>query len=221
MDSACLNGEFAGNGLCGIEIKDCGYFCKAMEKQPEPIQKINDKLTPLISKLGMAGLFSHEIRFVSEEEGFVIDLTHRMPSPPGELMPEMYEKDEYAKMLWHLANGILYTPVIKWLYGAEIILTSSWLEDGHWLPVEFPEEGKRYIRFKNHCVRDEGYYIVPNDNGGFIGGAIGFGNTPEEACKMAEKWADSVKGEDVKYEPNVMQKAQEGMSKMEKIGIKF
>ncbi len=221
MDTSCLNGVFMDNALCGLEIKDAGYFCKVFEKQPEPIQKVNEKLSPLIKKLGMAGLFSHEIRFVSKDKGYVIDLTQRMPSPPGELMPEMYKKHEYARMLWELANGRMYKPEIAWLYGVEIILTSSWLEGNHWLPIEFPKEGKRYIRLKNYCIRDDGYYIIPSDNGGFFGGAIGFGNTPDEACKMGLKWADSVKGEDVKYEPDVLEKAQKGMEKMKAIGITF
>jgi len=62
---------------------------------------------------------------------------------------------------------------------------------------------------------------VPNGNGGFFGGAIGFGNTVEEACKMACKYAEMVKGEDVKYEGDVMDKASKGIDNMAKIGIIF
>jgi hypothetical protein len=107
------------------------------------------------------------------------------------------------------------------LYCAEIILTSSWLEEKHWLPIEFPESATKYIRLKNHCIKDEKYFIVPNNNGGFFGGAIGFGHTAEEACKMACKYAEMVQGEDVKYEGDVLTKAQEGIAKMAKIGITF
>jgi hypothetical protein len=133
----------------------------------------------------------------------------------------MYVKHCFAQALWDLANGRMPVLTPKHKYGAEIILTSSWLEEKHWLPIEFPESAKKYVRLKNHCIRDGKYFIVPNGNGSFVGAAIGFGETAEEACKMACKYADLVHAEDLKYEGDVMQKATEGISKMAKIGITF
>jgi hypothetical protein len=221
MDSFCLNGEYPDNSLCSMEIKDAGLLGKVFEKQPAIIQGVNEGVKPILAKLGIAGLFSNEIRCASKTEGYFIDPTCRMPSPPGELMPEMYEKHCYAQALWDLANGRMPVLKPKYLFGAEIILTSGWLEECHWLPIEFPASAKKYIRLKNHCIKDGKYFIVPNNNGAFFGGAIGFGQTAEEACEMAVKYAETVQGEDVKYEGDVMEKARKGIADMAKIGITF
>jgi len=207
--------------MCGLECKDAGYVGKIFEKQPDIIDNVNKAMEPTFAKLGIAGFYSTEVRCADATKGYYIDCTPRQPSPPGELMPEMYVKHCFAQALWDLANGRMPVLTPKHKYGAEIILTSSWLEEKHWLPIEFPESAKKYIRLKNHCIRDKKYFIVPNNNGGFFGAAIGFGDTVEAACEMAAKYAEMVQGEDVKYEGGVMKKAQEGIDNMAKIGIKF
>jgi hypothetical protein len=221
VDTFNLNGQIPENSLCGLEAKDAGYFCKVFKEQPEILKAVNDAMAPVFEKLGMNGQYSTEVRIDEKQRGYYIDGTMRMPSPPGELMPEMYKEHCYARAIWSLAHGEL--PVLEpaYQYGAEVILTSSWLEDGHWLPIEFPPEALRFVRLKNYCIIGGKYYIVPNNNGSFLGGAIGMGNTPEEACKMALKYAESVHGEDVKYESDVLERAQKGIEKMKSVGIEF
>ena len=220
-DTLSLAGEVPDNSLCGLEMKDAGYLGKVFEKQPDILQHVNDAMKPILAKLGLAGHYSTEVRCVNKTEGHYIDPTIRVPSPPGETMSEVYEKHNYAQALWDLANGRLPVLKPKYKYCAEIILTSGWLEEKHWLPIEFPESAKKYIKLKNHCIKDGKYFIVPSNNGGFFGGAIGLGNTVEEACEMACKYADMVKGEDVKFEGDVMDKAKKGIEAMSKIGIEF
>ncbi len=221
MDTMNLNGDTPENSLFGLEIKDAGYICKVLKEQPKEIQIVNEKLKPIFKKLGVAGQYSNEVRVTADDKSHVIDLTIRMPSPPGELFPAMYEKHCYAQAIYDLAHGILPTLKPKWKYGAEIILTSSWLDANHWLPVQIPDEAKPYVRLKNYCVKDDKTYIIPNGNGAFMGGVIGYGNTAEEASKMAVKYADMVEGEEVIYDNYVLEKAQKEMIKLEKIGIKF
>jgi len=227
-DTLSLAGKVPDNSLCGLEAKDSGYAGKVFEKQPLILQAVNEAMEPILAKLGLAGHYSTEVRCVSETEGHYIDASVRIPSPPGEVMAMVYEKHCYAQALWDLANGRL--PVLTphkgtdgkpVLYCAEVILTSGWLEEKHWLPIEFPPEAAKYIRLKNHCIKDGKYFIVPSNNGGFFGAAIGVGKTMEEACKMALKYAEMVQGEDVKYESDVMEKATKGIEAMSKIGIEF
>jgi len=220
-DTLSLAGKVPDNSLCGLEMKDAGYLGKVFPVQPEILQHVNEAMEPILAKLGLAGHYSTEVRCVNKTEGHYIDPTMRVPSPPGELMVEVYEMHCYAQALWDLANGRMPVLTPHHTYCAEIILTSGWLEDDHWLPIEFPAEAARYIRLKNHCIKDGKYYIVPNGNGGFFGGAIGFGKTAEEACEMAVKYAEMVQGEDVKYEGDVMEKATKGIDAMSKIGIEF
>lgn len=227
-DTLSLAGKVPDNSLCGLEMKDAGYLGKIFKKQPDILRHVNEAMAPILAELGLAGHYSTEVRCVNATEGHYIDPTIRVPSPPGETMAEMYEKHCYAQALWDLANGRLPVLIMRRgedgeeiLYCAEIILTSGWLGEKHWLPIEFPASANRYIRLKNHCIKDGKYFIIPNGNGGFFGGAIGFGHTAEEACEMALKYADMVKGEDVKYEADVMDKARKGIDQMAKIGIKF
>lgn len=221
MDSMNLNGELPENSLCGLEIKDAGYLCRVMKEQPKVIKEVNDKLRPIFEKLGCAGQYSNEVRVTEGGEPYVIDLTTRMPSPPGELLPEMYEKHCYAQAIYSLACGKLPILKPKHKYGSEIIITSTWLDSNHWLPVEFPEEAKKYVRLKNYCIKEGKYYVIPNGNGGFIGGVIGYGETADEACTMALKYADMVQGEEVIYESGVLSRAQKEIAKLKAIGITF
>lgn len=220
-DTLSLAGKVPDNSLCGLEMKDAGYLGKIFEKQPAILQHVNEAMEPILAEMGLAGHYSTEVRCVNATEGHYIDPTIRVPSPPGETMVDVYEKHCYAQALWDLANGRLPVLTPKWTYCAEIILTSGWLEEKHWLPIEFPESAKGHIRLKNHCIKDGKYFIVPSNNGGFFGGAIGYGHTAEEACNMAIKYAEMVDGEDVKFEADVMEKATRGIEQMSKIGIDF
>ena len=142
----------------------------------------------------------------------------RMPSPPGELMIEIYSN--YPQAVWEIANGKLpvLAPVAE--YGAEIILTSQW-HNTHELCVEFPKDVMDCVKLKNHTKRDGTHYCIPNDNGGFFGAVVATGDTIQSAMDKAMEVAESIVAEGFEYSPSVFDKAKEAIESGEKFGVKF
>lgn len=217
-DGFAINGEYTGNCIVGYEVKDSG-FVGSVQKEPAPVVKtVNDKIAPVLKKLGYMGHFSTEIRVTSKGVGYFIDPTCRLPSPPSELMVEIYEN--YAEIVWEVAHGRTPTPKAKKLYGAEVILTSSEAEDMS-LCVKFPKSIAPWVKLKNHTKEDDHYYCIPNGNAEFIGAVVGLGDTIDEAISSVLKYVEMLEVDGLHIDPNIFEKAKEQIEKGRKHGVIF
>jgi hypothetical protein len=221
MDSLCLDGQHPDNSMMGIEAKDAGYFGCVVKKYPAIIQDINDKMAPIYKKLGYQGMHSNELRITKDGVAYSIDETCRMPSPPGELFFEMYEDNNFAQAIWDLGEGTMPTLKPKAKYGAEIILTSEWYGKGHWLKVSFPKEIEQFVKLKNFCIRDGEYWVIPNDNDGYIGAVVAIGDDPDKVMALCLEYAEQVKGYKVVYSHDVFCDIKESCEAAAKHGIKI
>lgn len=219
MDSFNLDGEHPKNSLVGIEIKDSGYLCKVFKDMPAILQTVAGKMAPVYDKLGYQGLHSNEVRITANGEAYPIDETCRMPIPPGELFPEMYEPGNFAQALWDIGNGKMpvLNPAAK--YGAELIMKSSWYGEKHTLTVRFPKEIAQFVKLRNYCIVDGSYKVIPNDNDGDFGAVVATGNTPDEAISLCLERAKLVKGYRVTYENGVFDDAKKAFEASAKWGI--
>lgn len=217
-DGYMLDGEFTTNCIVGYEVKDKGFVGKIFEETPEIVKGINDAFAPVFKKLGYHGNYSTEIRVTEKGEPYYIDATCRVPSPPGEVMCEVYEN--WAEAVWQLAHNELPELEPKAKFVAEIILTSGWY-DQHELNVKFPKEIAQYVKLKNHTVRDGEYYCIPNGNGEFFGAVVAYADTQEEAIKLALERAEQVEADDLDYDDTIFDKAAESIKAGENFGIKF
>ncbi len=221
MDTFNLNGQYADNGLVGIEGKDEWYICKVAPSVPAVMKDSMEKVAGFFAMSGYQGLYSTENRITENGESYFIDATCRMPSPPGELMPEMYAPGCYAQAMWDIGGGDLPVLVPSAKFGVELILTSEWYGKGKWLKVDYPPEIADFVKLKNYCVKDGATWVVPNDNDRYIGAVVGTGNTLEQAAKNATKYAEQVKAHKLNYECDVLAEAQCAIEEAGKHGIIF
>lgn len=217
-DGFAIDGQYTGNSITGYEIKDKGFVASISKQPAEIVQFVNDRISPIFKKLGYRGHFSTEIRVTKDGVPYFIDPTCRLPSPPSELMVEMYEN--YAEIIWEVANGRVPEPKPKAKYGAEVILTSESAEDMS-LCVYVPKSIRPFVKLKNHMQEGDNFYCIPNGNAQFIGAVVALGDTIEEATKKVMEYVDQIKADDLHVDPNIFEKANEQIANGKKFGVKF
>lgn len=204
--------------LIGYEIKDKGYIGKIFQDVPLKLQAVNYKMAPAFKKLGYRGHYSTEVRIDKSGKPFFIDPTCRAPSPPSELMCELYEN--YADIVWSISGGEIPKLKPRSEYGAEIILISDWHED-HELCVEFPKDIYPFVKLKNQALRDGKHYCIPHDNSGFFGAVIAYGDTTEEATKLCMERAEQIKCEGLQLDKTIFDEVQEQIKGGQRWGINW
>jgi len=226
IESACevgydgynVDGKYTDNCIIGVEVKDRGFVGKIFPETPDIVKGINDAFSDIFAQLGYRGNYSTEIRVTKEGEPYYIDATCRVPSPPGELMCEIYEN--WAEATYQIACGELPILKPKAKFGAVIILTSAWY-DGHELHVSFPSKYKNAVKLKNHTARDGEFYCIPNGNGGFFGAVVTYADTLDEAIAECCKIAEEVEADELEYDSSLFDKAKEAIDSGKAFGIEF
>lgn len=217
-DGFCVDGEYTDNCIVGYEIKDKGLVASIQSKPAEIVQYVNEKISGVFKELGYRGHFSTEIRVTKEGLPYFIDPTCRLPSPPSELMVEIYEN--YAEIIWEVAHGRVPVPKAKANYGAELILTSESAEDMP-LHITMPKDIRQFVKLKNHMREGDSWFCLPNGNAQFIGAVVALGDTPEEAMELVMEYAKKIEADDLVIDDNVFKKASEQIANGKKFGVKF
>jgi len=199
-DGYCIDGEFPNSAWFGAEEKDKAYFGKLLnyDELPDEVKTVNTKLSYHMD--GYRQFFSTELR-----NEFLIDTTCRHASPAGEVI--CGAMTNIADVLYQGAEGHLVHG--EWLakYAAQIIICSEWAEE-HVTCLEFPEEIRPYLKLYNHCRINGKDYIVPQlAKMKQLGSVVGFGDSPEAACKAAQERAEKIKGYDLEIETDSLTKA--------------
>lgn len=215
-DGFCVDGKYTENGLCGYEVKDRGFVCKVFEQTPDILSNINTKMAPFMSDC--RGHFSSEVRITEAGKAYYLDPTQRIPSPPGELMSELYEN--YAEAFWQIAGGEVPKMKPRAKFGAEIILTSHWHTD-HELCVEYPSEVAKFIKLKNDCRRGKYNYCIPNGDDEFFGAAVYYADTLQGAIDGCLDVAKQVEAHKFHVDEEMFKEAVEAVKSGEKFGIKY
>lgn len=222
IDTMTCDGKYLEESVTGIELKDTGFYGRIVkyDKLPFQIKNVTDKLSPVFESYGYRGAYSNEIRVDKNKDGYLIDQTCRIPSPPGHLMMCMYTN--FAEMIWSIASGEIPKVKYKYEHGVQYIIKS---ELGKTEPValQYPKEYEDYIDIKNMVVDDYGTpYFTPN---GVelceIASVVGVGHTMDEAIKMATKISDSIQGFDIKINTNCIEDAKKQIANLKANGISF
>jgi hypothetical protein len=217
-DGFCVNGEYTTNSMMGYEIKDKAYLGKVFENTPEIIQKVNDEMSPLFKNLGYQGHYSTELRITKDGKAYFIDPTIRAPSPPSGIMCELYEN--YAEAVWEIANGKVPDLIPKAKFGAEIILVSDWHENNE-MCVTFPKEIEPFIKLKNQTHKNGAYYVIPNENDGFFGSVVAYGDSIDEATGKCLEYMEQIECDDYDFDPSIFDKANEQIMTGARFGVEF
>lgn len=211
-----FSGKHLPIGMWGYENKDSGYIGKAStyEKLPEPIRDVTENLTGVMKKLDVRCMVSLETRVTPAGTPYCTDPCMRGPSPPAELMAEMYEN--FSEVVWAVAGGEEVEPKMAAKYGAEVLLKSDWARENP-LPLDFPKS--KFIKFRNLTKIDGQFYHLSGDKETLIGAAIGMGDSLEEAQSNALEAAAEVKGEDITYDETVFDEFEEVLATAKKSGL--
>lgn len=214
FDSWCGDGQFPEQMLFGYELKDSA-FVGCVGTLPERMATIRDKLSTALNRVGYRGAISTETR-ETEAGSFLIDLTLRFPSPPSELQSKLVAN--LGEVVWDVAHGARPQPKYRCRYGAQIVVKSPDFQE-HPIPLEIgrPE----LVAIHGHCIIDGQDYAVSVSEIEEMAGAIGMGDTLEEAIREAYEGAESIKGEGVRYDSGALNKALECVREGEKLDLTF
>jgi hypothetical protein len=220
-DSFCINGNYAGNPLVGYEVKDEAYVGKIFEDMPDIISSIDERMSPLFKKLGYQGHYSNELRIMESGKAYFIDPTIRAPSPPSELMCEMYE--DYPGICWQISGGEVpeCKPKKDAVFGVEIILNSDWYVKNE-LCVEFPKDLEPHIKLKNQTKKNGVYYCIPNyENEGLFGGVIAYGKDLDKTIQEACDIMGQIECDGLNFNQSIFDRAKEQIEAGTKFGVVF
>ena len=214
FDTFCADGQFPTNGLFGYEVKDSA-FVGSTAYLSSRMRRTQEKLRPALKAFAYRGAFSTETRETGEASYF-IDATCRFGSPPSELQSKMIAN--LGEMLWGYANGEVVEPEFAARYGAQIVLRSSTFEER---PIAVQIDRPDRTAIHGHCNIDGVDWAVSMNEITEMGGAIGLGDTMEEAIEEATEVAKSIKGTGITYDSGALTKALETVHEGEELGIRW
>jgi hypothetical protein len=205
-DSYTVAGQYPSRILAGTEIKDLGYCGRffSYDEQPQGIRTVDAGLAPVFKKLDYRGWYSTEIRETKDGTPYLVDFTARTPTPPGFLYPLLY--DNYADIVWGVANGEMVEPEILHQYGMMVILSSPWYVQ-HMLHVCFPEEYREHVQLLMPVKIDGEYYCISEYGMAEFGAVSVVGDSIEECTAKAEEILQTIEAYQFTYDANVAEKA--------------
>jgi hypothetical protein len=104
-------------------------------------------------------------------------------------------------------------------YTAEIILRSEWARE-HFLALEIPPSVRRFIKVHGHCRIEGRDYAAPLGIRE-VGGAIGLGDSLEEAVGAALEHAQAVAGLELEFDRDALNAAMESVEQGREFGIEW
>jgi hypothetical protein len=206
-DGYCIDGKFPQKNIYGVEIKDKAYLCKVINKIPDHIKLVNDKLSDYFKENQYRNFFSTELR-----DGKLIDPCCRAGSPPNEIMTLMIKN--IADVIYHGAGGELIEPEFDHKFGAQLIVYSDFAKMD-WCSIQFPPEYADNVKFKNLAYIGDRLYFVPNISPfAQIGAVVAEGDTMDEAIDQCKEIAASIESYDLKVFPESLDKAREDLTNL-------
>jgi hypothetical protein len=121
-----------------------------------------------------------------------------------------------GEVIWQVAHGEKPTPEYRFKYGAQIVLRSDWFQE-HPLAIKVNRPDRTAIH--GHCIVNGQEYAVSVSEIAEMGGAIGMGDSMEDAIAEAYEIAESVEGADVKYDSGALNKTLESVKEGLKLDI--
>ena len=192
MDSLTVDGRYPKRVVLGVETKGEAYLGQvcAYERLPQAILDFNAAIAPTFKRCQYRGFLSTEHRIRKNGEGPMIDLCPRMGNPPGILMQVLITN--WAEIIAAGARGELVEPVYAAKWGAQLQIHSPFAGD-HATIIKFPEKYRDYIKLQwSVKVGQEHWIEISAKDNVTVGGAVGVGDTAQEAIDMAKEVAKRV-----------------------------
>jgi len=216
FDGWCVNGKSTDNIIYGIEVKDSCYVgChKTRSEAPIPINEINTKFEPALTKYGHTGFFSTEIRVGVDGKDYFTDPCMRAGSPPSAVYLAMISN--WDDIIINGCRGMLVEPIYKAKYGCELIIKSSYCYKNY-LPITIADEFRDNVKLKGSFRRDNLDYIVPFEQGGIMemdafGSVVVIGDQVDIILQKAIEIAESLECYGLSYDKDALSRAKKSIN---------
>lgn len=221
-------GGFPSRAINGVEVKDNSYLGTLLpyEDLDEHIRDVNAWLEPALKAYQYRGLLSTEVRVGPDEKPYLIDVTCRSGSPPGESMQEMIAN--WAEIMWNGAEGVMVDPEpdededgdeVK--YSAQAVIYSDHADEA-WQAITIPDEVRRWVKLFFHTKLGGVDYVIPQPaKFSEIGWVVGTGPSVKDAIKACEEHAEQISGYKLEVRTKSLQDAIEEIEKGEALGVHF
>ena len=220
-DGWTVRGDFPPASFWGFEVKDRGYVGKFQryDEQPEPVRFVNGRLAPVLRHEGASSFCSFEFRLNGDGRPYLIDPCLRCGSPPFEATMEGYAN--LSEILWAGARGEMVEPEPLGGYLAMAMIHAPFALT-NWVPVEVPEEDRRWLKLRNAAVLGGKLYHVPV--GGEmpeIGAVVAVEDSLEKAKEKVHERAERVQGYQLNITTDALDRADEEVTEARKYGVNF
>jgi hypothetical protein len=219
IDTFAVDDLLPATAMVGLEIKDKGYLAKIRKyaNLPSAITQFPEAIRNTLAAYTYRNFYSTENRVTKDGTSFMNDFCSRQGSPPSEL---------YLKMIKNLgpivhfgARGELVEPEWSDVYGAEVLIQSSWA-DKNWQAIDYPEELNENVVLRNMTIIEGKRYALPQLVGiPEIGAVIATGKTKEEAVNKVKKCCEKVEGYYIETFCDSLDTAAEELEKLKSFNI--
>lgn len=212
-DGYTIDGKFPQSALYGVEVKDTAYLGQVVpyHRLPAGAQEVNKRLAGMFADWTYRGFWSSEIR-IKGGKPYLIDPCCRMASPPGELYQMMITN--LADVLWHGAMGDLVEPEFMDIWGAQIVMRSSWAEV-EWMPIDIPPSVRDNVKIVYSTkIRDRMYFVPQQIEMAEFGSVVATGSSPDDAIRNVTKIAEKIDAYGLKFNFEALEDAKADMAKL-------
>ncbi len=188
-DTYCVDGQWPGTMLLGLEHKDTTYISAVTkrEEMPEQIKEVLDAFAPLLANYNYRNQWSMEIR-VKGDKAYFIDPTCRGGMPSSGSQQLIWKN--FPEVIWAGANGELLEPEPAAKFSLECMVTAE-AGEAPWIKCEFDPELFPWLRLSD-CGFINGVYCFPQEesHSGDLGWLTTIGDTPLEVLERGKELAD-------------------------------
>ena len=219
IDTWSIDGRIPHRVLYGPEIKGLGYCGKFVNyiDLPEGLRRYDTVMAPILRAYGYRGFYDPEMRVGEDHLFHMIDQCARMPEPPGGLYTTFYKN--LPEIILEGARGNCIEAQTPGQWGVELIMHSDWLQD-NWQAVGYPEEFAHLVKLRNNFRIEGKDYVAPQpDKATLVGGVVGYGDSPEDAFKMAYEVAGSIEGLYIDIRQDIEEQAGKQIELAQQIGV--
>jgi hypothetical protein len=216
-----VHGEYPEAAYFGFEVKDEGYIGRyaPYSEMPRQLRDVNAAFSPILRKERASGFCSFEFRVAEDGVPYLIDPCMRFASPPTEAFMEGY--GNFSEIVWEAANGRMAHPKSTGEFIAIALIHCSEALT-NWVPLEVPEDIRRWVKVRNATVVDGELYHAPVDRDlPEVGAVVGIADSMGEARELVKERAARVKGFGLDVKLDALDAAEEEIERAKEYGIEF
>jgi len=149
--------EFLKPYILGYEHDKACYVGFVTNELPTSLQRVLEKLTPVLREMNYQGAISLEFKIPKTREPYLIDFCCRFPYPLSAVYTLAIKN--YTEVITNIALGKLVNLDIQSKYIACLPLNSSKAEK-RWVKLDFDEKLRDKIKIRMACKVSDNYYGV-------------------------------------------------------------